>query len=110
MNHLKIFEDYQYHNLPDTKHKPDVGDYVIANCDKYKDSYQDFLLNNIGEIIDIDDSGGYINKIEVSYDSRSIPAEFNSDNCFTFEEDQILFFSYNKKELEDILTANKYNL
>ena len=98
MKHIKLFENYN--------NTPEVGDFVVANWDKFKDSYQDFLLSNIGEISKV----YYNDEYEVLYDSTSLPSEFNSDNKFLFPEDQILYWSRNKKDCEKYLATKKYNL
>ena len=98
MKHLKLFENYN--------NTPEEGDYVVANWDKFKDSYQNFLLHNIGEISHVYGNGEY----EVLYDPKSLPAEFNSDNVFLFPEEQILYWSNNKNDCERYLATKKYNV
>lgn len=101
MKHLKIFEEYF---IPLSK--PEEGDFVVANWDKFKDSYQNFLLHSIGVISKVYYNGEY----EVLYDPKGILPEFNSDNLFIFTEEQILYWSRNKKNCEKYLATKKYNL
>ena len=101
--------------------KPKEGDYVIINADTNSPRLNDYIKNNIGKIISIyQDKDPNYNKfnlvppdiIKVIY--TNIPEEMRSwfigDFFQLFNIHQVVASSKNKKELETILAANKYNL
>jgi len=119
MKHIK-----GYKNL--NNNEPMEGDYVICEEDEYYPNYpiesvNTLIKNNIGRIITIEYS--YINKNNdryyITYDN--IPEECDDyfsdiyNNGFKFKtrdmlREEIKYWSKNKKDLEIILQANKYNL
>lgn len=120
MNHIKLFEEL---NIGE----PQIDDYVICkdlDVDNSGDYLNFFLLNNIGKFIRL--SNNYdVNvtslpekyKYMIQYDN--VPCEFEEDfhfgeprnnDCRIMKREEILFWSKDKKDLESIITANKYNL
>jgi len=108
-------------HLKEYKSNPKIGDYVICQEDNnFRSDLNNFLLNNIGEIVSIDtlyssDGKGY-NLYVTKYDTV-IPIKLK--NLFIFDEfsdrrgfypDEIIHKSENKKDLNIIIDANKYNL
>lgn len=109
MKHLKSFEN-------NTQIDPEIGDYVI--CYEEIDSRIDddglahFLSNNIGKIVRINS----LPSIRYSVEYENIPTKLDTWfhdiklNCREMRESEIIHWTKNKKELETIITANKYNL
>jgi len=111
MKHLKIYEKY---------YKLEIGDYVICwdyylrNNDDYK-NINDFLKNNVGQIIDITNklTTGVENYV-VQYDN--IPYNLNKYTTSFYKSSipmtskDILQYSKDKSELEIMINSNKYNL
>lgn len=100
---------------------PQVGDYVICGGDDlscqdkstcgYSNKERDFMFNKIGRIIKIGSSGTY--PYAVTYDD--IPSELNngditSQSFILVGSNIITYCSNDKEELEQILTANKFNI
>jgi len=94
---------------------PEKGDYVICNSvSSSETSLNDFICYNVGIILDIrtkeivkypymikyEDLPEYLVNYSKNYDYNTIP----------FKEDEILYWSKNKEELENILFTNKFNL
>jgi len=101
---FKLFETY--------KRKPKKGDYVI--CSYKEDKKVDvFISNNIGKIINDDYDNAWYNYL-VEYDNPTIHMKINytpvNTNSMIFSEEEIVHWSKNKKELEMILTTNKFNI
>ena len=106
MKHLKIYEE-----LNNTK--PKIGDYVI--CKDYLTEVYNFVLNNIGQIIDIVSNyhgDQYVIKFEnIPENIKNWFYNYNNDrNTRSYDENEILYFSNNKEDLEIILQTKKYNL
>jgi len=105
MKHLKAYEDMN-------TGEPEIGDYVIINTERYlKQPLSDFINNNIGKIRWKE--GG---SIDVKYFNipKEIKRYFNDnpvvDYIRKFPVSRVTHWSKNKEELEEILTAKKYNL
>lgn len=102
MKYVKSFET--------TQNMPQVGDYVI--CIDYTfitKATRKFLENNIGKIISY--YKGAANPYEVIFNnppSKSI--DFDSKGIRCFKREEILHFNKDKKKVEMLLIANKYNL
>ena len=103
MKYIKTFESIN-------KDKPEVGDYVI--CDSTIDDYvicdstnfvslRELVQNSIGKITIIK-SVFFWDEFYIEY------GDLIGDIMFV--EEEILFWSKNKEELELILTTKKYNL
>lgn len=125
MKHLKIYENFD---------DPQVGDYVICKDSKYSPDDPDdieiisFFENNIGQYISVNGRGtspenDYFQFIpEYKYIIEYINIPDNLKGHFEFyindrekyvrgmKRDEILYWSDDKKELEAILAANKYNI
>lgn len=99
MKHIKLYD----HNI----NKPEKGDYVICDATNF-DSLKSIIDSNIGVISDINNNrqrNGY--NIDVDYINV-----LEQRGCFTVNMmlNEILYWSKDKKELEEILVAKKYNL
>ena len=103
MKYLKEYED--------NKNKPEVGDYVIINNGEFNNrpnSVIEYITTHIGQI--------------TSKNGKRYIVEFNNPpilhssydnsikNGWGLSIEEIDFFSKDKKDLEHILAANKYNL
>ena len=110
MKHLKTFENIK---------KPQVGDYVLCYEDAKDHNLKEFINNNIGKISIIRDKGSYI-ECNYTIEYENIPSIIS--NRFTnfkkgdkknernMREEEIIFFSKNKEDVELYMQANKYNL
>jgi len=94
MKHLKSFEDVIY-----DEEEPKVGDYVFMENSYYTPDYSE-----IYKIRDIDAEADD----EKIYILDNI--DNNKDNYLIVDLAQIVCFSENLEDLEEIRTANKYNL
>lgn len=117
MKYLKKFETGTIHKA---NIRPKIGDYVISNWNyEYDKEWENYINNNIGQVIKVENTirNLYCCKYEVP------PNEFNTDNNeFFYEENDKYYinmsfeifdiqkFSSDKKDLEVLLTAKKYNL
>lgn len=107
MRYLKTFENLNI--------EPEVGDYVICETNEgfAKNVINSIISRNIGQIIKITDD---YYKYLVYYDCDIPPnlKGFFNDNedghCRLLGINEIKHISKNKKDLEIILNANKYNL
>ena len=102
-----------------------IGDYILINIPfDYSGSikYTEFINNNIGQITEFGsveakrvgepgDADGLAYTIEIEYNNipESIIDMFSDINIMSASEKYIVEFG-TKKELESILSANKYNL
>lgn len=109
---FKIFEAFN-------EGKPKVGDYVLGESVRDPESksvLNVFLKENIGKIIDIRKSTpqGLFWKYFITYEKHIPTVKFREDigsiPCMALHEKYIKYWSDDKKELELLLTANKYNL
>ena len=92
MKYLKLYEE-------NIENVPEIGDYVI--CEESLDNItKEFISNNIGKIIGIDEFGQYY---IVKYDYNVMPE-------MVMYLDEIIKFSKDRTELEEYLMAKKYNL
>ena len=126
MRYLKLFEEL-------IKDEPEVGDYVIANSPIVSKRLQDFFLTNVGKIIDITEY-----HLKVEYESSDIISLYTTttdldgnilpekSNFWSFSlnrssfskgfynDDVVLYFSSDKKDVEDMIPIlsqeKKYNL
>lgn len=104
MKHIKIYEKY--------KEKPEVGDYILTNYffigmnRSWAYEYKEFIHNNIGQIKKIEKT------ITVKYTNipQNILRFFDGNNAIQINYSDIIYFSKNKEDIEEILTAKKYNL
>ena len=103
--------------------EPEVGDYVI--CQSTFDFFTDvntYTRTTIGELVKIDSQRNMYEEgddIEIVYMVRydNVPEnfmflvfkEYGGDSLLMHKQD-ILYWSKNKKELEKIIDAEKYNL
>ena len=112
-----------FENFDETK--PQIGDYVCTKDDTHRTyaifdirkKLDNFLSNNVGNIVDIEYESDVDYPYNVQYDN--IPTELNHYfednnisriNCRRFDESEILFFSKNKEDVETYIEANKYNI
>jgi len=111
MKHLK-----RYESIND---KPQTGDYVLCKTSYGAKRIDDFLKNTIGVCLGKAYIGHNIELREklkdifkVKYDN--IPDNLKDDYFFnnirSISRNEIIHFSPNKEDLEEIITANKYNL
>lgn len=110
---------------------PKIGDYVICEEHSGSEDYKtyktliEFEIRNIGKIVDFrnttnlnDEFNGIDQKYNIFVQYNNIPDEiyddFNYHNdieyCRIFAENEIIHSSKNKKDLEHIIKAKKYNL
>lgn len=113
MKYLKTYEKNNFNT-------PKVGDYVLVNVDYPEIEFINFLSNNIGQIIDIDDSGYQdyhvkYNNVPEQMEIRT--AHMNNGYGHAFDEgtwkvdkSEIYAFSKNKEDLKIMIAANKYNI
>ena len=110
MKYINKFEKKKYLSISE---EVEIGDYVIITSDPFftknrPKNVVDYIATTIGQIKD-KGPDSYI----VKFDN---PPEFNSGfdkslkTGWTTYENEILFFSPNKEELEMKLAAQKYNL
>lgn len=103
MKHLKYLEKYNK--------KTNVGDYILIdfqNKINVNDGSVDFIENSIGKITHIEND-----VIHAKYDNVPIKyfnKYFNSSDTLTIHDSWISHISKNKKDLEILLNAKKYNL
>lgn len=120
MNHLKMYENF----VKNSSLKE--GDYIIAHynfgvrIEEFDEKFIDFLHNNIGQVVEIDDEIDDSDKtIRVKYNLTS--KNKNDSVIFYFPENsdiisldfkhlEILHKSEKEEDLKYILNANKYNL
>ena len=105
MKYIKTFESLD---------GPQVGDYVVCEEGIGINELCDFINNTVGKIIKIDKSVlfTYIVKYE------NIPQDFkiyfnifgSLDNSRGYSTNELLFWSKNKKDVEEYLMSKKYNL
>jgi len=104
------------------KGEPEVGDYVIAKIDDFGDLFlldegwfgniEKIINNNIGILVNV------VEEIDVTNEPFCVKypgADFGESDNFEkdywwFSENDIIYWSKNKEELEEILATKKYNL
>lgn len=125
MKHLKEFKSIK-------DDEPQIGDYVICHENSHSPNsmLNTYLSENIGKILykryadlakntilfskKTTDTNIYL--YDAQYDYNTIPKnlynKFVSEdhNIMSFYKEEILHYSSNKKDLELIIDANKYNL
>jgi len=93
MKYIKTFERINYYI-------PEKGDYVICGGNNTWDSkFAKFISNNIGVLIN-----HLPNQYRIDYDY------IDPYSIYLTNRKDILYWSSDKKELEEILQANKFNL
>jgi hypothetical protein len=90
--------------------KPQIGDYVIVKDSMADISLAIFFSENIGRIVNNEYQELYPFLVQFENIPYDFKIEFHGGGTRQFDEDEIIEFSSNKKDLELILTANKYNL
>jgi hypothetical protein len=102
---FKIFENIN-------EGRPEIDDYVLLKYATYHNDMTNFLNNNIGKIIFIDDNFCIIEYYNVPdlINHRFDYNKINNTYKKTFKTRFISYWSKNREDLEDILMANKYNL
>ena len=96
---------------------PDVGDYVICSDSKFNNE-NEFIKDKIGRIIKIDDNTNKtfpytIFPYTITYDNiPNLLMNYEIDNirAIILSRKNIQYWSKDKKELEQILQANKFNI
>lgn len=116
MNHIKEFENIN---------EPKIGDYVISDFNFYNQDWKNYIDNKIGVVKSVRAGTKrriqyIITKYEIenyifenwSKKEKKCIKKINGKNYIDmyFELSEIKYLSSNKKELEAILFANKYNL
>ena len=105
MKYIKKFENVNV---------PQIGDYAIVDNTSVNKNLNDFLSNNIAEIVDkyeIETYWGKINYYKFKYEN--IPfglSESFSNDTIGFTELTIGYFSKNKEDVEARIQSKKYNL
>ena len=111
MRHIKTYENIE--------NRPKLGDYVICYEKHRGDDFENFIFNNVGKIVLTDYDGDKNYDYLVQYDS--VPKKlieffdmYGVQNSRPMDRYEIIHFSENKKDLEDIIKmmtdVNKYNL
>ena len=95
MKHLKKFETVFY-----DEEEPKVGDYVFMANSDYTPDYSEIYI--IRDIVFYEED--YIDNVYVLHNLNG------EDDYITISLNQIVCFSENLEDLEEIRTANKYNL
>jgi hypothetical protein len=99
--------------------EPQIGDYAIVKDSTIRDTndvIHEFLMENIGKIIKIDYSSHFPFLIKFQNVPYELNDRFRSERIGRrvgkrdFSESEMIAFSPNKKDLEVIISANKYNL
>ena len=122
MKYLKTYE----HLISNTI-LPQIGEYVICNPDyknanqEYANKINNFLISNIGQILELDNIHGpnFEPFFHVYY--QNVPGDMSNsfgyhskyrDSPFymNFNQEQIIYHSTIKENLEPFIQANKYNL
>jgi len=89
---------------------PQIGDYVLIVQNIRNIS--PFVNENIGTFIGMNDSSIFLYKVQY----ENIPEELlqfadnKNKNILNFSYDEITYWSKDKKELELMITTNKFNL
>ena len=110
MKHLKQFEFLN-------QNEPQIGDYVLCHEEDVEDDddLTNFIDNNIGKIIGIDNT----NTVPFDVEYENVPDNiryhftFYTSNDRLMTRKEIIYFSPNKpnkEELEAIKQANKFNI
>ena len=93
MKYIKSFEKLNYW-------KPDKGDYVICGGENTSNiKFSEFIPNHIGILVN-----HLSNQYRIDYDY------IDPDTIYLTNLKDILYWSSDKKELEEILIANKFNI
>ena len=101
-----MYESYQ-----NKTESPKPGDYVICQDSIENIRLNNFINNNIGQIIKHSKPGGY-----VICKYNNIPKDIlrffkhSSPNSILMSINEIKYWSPNKKELETILLSKKFNI
>ena len=84
-----------------------LGDYIIGYSAYADEKINNFLKNNIGKVVIIDE-----NVFDVEYESNIDGHNGITNNVWTFNkfDDYVIYHSKNKKDLIDTLNTIKYNL
>lgn len=111
MKHIKLYENFN--------ELPEIGDYVLVDITDANKEYQNFINDNIGRIIFINNPDDWILYLEYEnipknirhMFSHSAPGKQNLTSYVTvLHVNDIKHFSKNKENLEAILASKKYNL
>lgn len=97
------------------KSEPTIGNYVICEEESDAPPVMDFIRDNIGKFIRLDEKSEETYCV-IQYDN--IPPDirlpyfsyYSSNNLRPMLRSEILFWSDNKEDLEIILNSKKYNL
>jgi len=89
---------------------PNIGDYVICS-DHENNNHDNFFKNKIGKILNINYDKIYTHAI--TYDNipdRLYDNIIKGKRTIGVKRNNIIYWSENKEELEQMLQANKFNL
>ena len=94
--------------------EPKIGDWVICELHKMTDipayyKYNEIISNNIGQLVEINEKKE-LNCIIKYFNNIGKDNNWFYDDHTCVNMNEILYWSKDKKELEDILAAKKYNL
>ena len=119
MKYLKKFEKGTIHDI---NIRPKIGDYVISNWKyEFDKEWENYINNNIGQVIKVENKFKRViyqckyeasNKFSRKYNDSSLFYEENDTYYINmaFEIFDMRKFSSDKKDLEALLTAKRYNL
>jgi hypothetical protein len=116
MKHIRLYENYDQSEIQE-------GDYVVINIKADNKIYEEFINNNIGQLIYIVPYNK--DSLYIRYDNIPISLkswfhkkasilhpelDLQNSKCFHINSIKIIDFSKNKEDLEYIFNAEKYNL
>lgn len=111
------FKIYEKLNIGIKDTKPEKGDYVITTLDYIIDEgdqapgidiirkCRNYIENNIGQI-----SHYSSDTVFITYENLPVDGNFIPNEDVAFDIKYIIYWSKNKKDLEPIIAAKKYNL
>jgi len=104
MKYLKTFENIE--------NVPQVGDWIIAKDAFDIDIVNDYLNNNIGLVYKktYSNNDQYVKYFNIPTEIKHYFKDGDNNDTMFISKKEIFAFSSNKKELESILAAKKYNL
>lgn len=97
MKYVKTYEQ---------KTEPQLGDYVVVRFLKNKTPLGELLERNIGKIVKV---SNYYTSPKTKKEKIKYLVEFGNQDYYINEE-EILDFSKNKKDLEHYITSKNYNI
>jgi hypothetical protein len=86
--------------------EPMAGDVICKSRTNQETAFKKYVDNNIGDIVEEfkDETHFYGKNI------KNYMVKFTNPTKYVFNRDDILYWSKNKEDMEDILQAKRYNL